>query len=133
MRGIRRIEEEKWRREKERARQVIEMIGENLEKNYKQQQEQKRKKLQDLQSELNLVQQNQRQKDDQIGLLMQQVDGYANQLKESKRNERKEFQKTIELLSEELDMVRNNTYKNTRKMEEIEKAKVEAKKKNITR
>lgn len=61
---------------------------------YKKHQEQKRKKLQDLQSELNLVQQNQRKKDDQIGLLMQQVEGYENQLKESKRNERKELQKT---------------------------------------
>ena len=61
---------------------------------YKKHQEQKRKKLQDLQSELNLVQQNQRKKDDQIGLLMQQVEGYENQLKESKQNERKELQKT---------------------------------------
>lgn len=42
---------------------------------YKKHQEQKRQKLQDLQSELNLVQQNQRKKDDQIGLLMQQVEG----------------------------------------------------------
>ena len=125
-REIQKIEKEKKREKEKQRKQELEEIEKKLEEKYQQRIDKERKKLIDLQAELEKLHAYQKEKANEMANLMKEIEGYEKQLKESKGDEKKNLQQTIEMLRNELVTIKESTSKRERKIEDIEKAKQES-------
>lgn len=125
-REILKIEKEKKKEREEQRKKELEEIEKKLEEKYLQKMDKERNKLTDLQSELEKLHAYQKEKANEMADLMKEVEGYEKQLKESKGDEKKNLQQTIEMLRNDLVTIKESTSTREKKIEDIEKAKHES-------
>ncbi|XP_078331754.1 uncharacterized protein LOC111103088 [Crassostrea virginica] len=120
---IQKIEREKKRKNEKKRKRELEKIEKKFEKKYEQKMEQERNTLTNLQAELNNLHEDKKRNEDQMENLMGTVARYENQLKESKGNERKTLQKTIDELHKDIVQIKENALQREHMIENKMKAK----------
>lgn len=123
---IKEREEEIKRKAKEDREKELKVIEERIAKKYEMRIAEEARKLENTQRQLDQLIKKQRQDENKVLQLQEQVKGYEQQLEESHGKERKNLQKTLSLLSNELRKLKENANNGEVEIEKLKYSKLMA-------
>lgn len=121
-------EEEIMRKAKEEHEKELKAIEDKISQKYEMKYKEDAKKLENTTRQLEALIEKQRHDEHQVRQLKDEVRGYEKQLKESKSEEKKALQKTLDLLRNDLAKIKEDVVNKEREIKKFKKKKEEEEK-----